>query len=166
MVPQVRIAEGDNTAQYCPNSAASSRLLLLGQCRRLYRSSSGSKTAIFIDCLNLPTLSRNLAQYGPYTKPIVTFTMASSSECRRARVTFTTSNHFGCEKTRVRHSIGPLLCRKQVPAARVWARIGRQELLFQQRHDTGNRSSVNFWQCWASVGPYLTSHFDRCIDLK
>ena len=40
--------------------------------------------------------------------------------------TCTTANPSGSKKTRVRHSIGPLLCRTQVLAARVWARIGRQ----------------------------------------
>ena len=40
--------------------------------------------------------------------------------------TVTTANHSGIEKTRVRHCIGPLLCRAQVLVARVWARIGRQ----------------------------------------
>ena len=69
-----------------PISAAKSRTLLLGQCHCLHRSSAGPTTAAFFDCLNLPTFSRNLAQYRPYTKPIVSFTMASSSESRRARV--------------------------------------------------------------------------------
>ena len=67
-------------------SAAESRLLLLGQCHCLHRSSAGPKTAAFFDYLNWPISSRNLAQYRPCTKPIVTFTMASSSESRRARV--------------------------------------------------------------------------------
>ena len=83
---QVRIAEADNTAKYWPTSAANSRLLLLGQCRRMHRSSAGPTMAACVDSLNLPTLSRNLAQYRPYTKPIVTYTMASSFESRRARV--------------------------------------------------------------------------------
>ena len=69
-----------------PISAAKSRVLLLGQCRRLHRSSVGLTTAAFIDCLNLPTFNRNLAQYWPYTKLIITFTMASNSGSRRARV--------------------------------------------------------------------------------
>ena len=69
-----------------PISAANSRLLLLGQCRCLHRSSAGPTTSAFFDCLNLPTFSRNLAQYRPYTKPVITFTMASSSKSKRARV--------------------------------------------------------------------------------
>ena len=69
-----------------PISAAVSRLLLLSQCRRLHRPSAGPTTAAFVDCLNLRTFSRNLAQYRPYTKPMITFTMESSSENRRARV--------------------------------------------------------------------------------
>ena len=59
-----------------PISAANSELLLLGQCSRLHRSSAGPTMAAFIDCLNSPAFSRNLAQYRPYTKPIVTFTVA------------------------------------------------------------------------------------------
>ena len=47
---------------------------------------NGLTTATFVDCLNLPIFRRNLAQYRPYTKPIVTFTMASSSESRRDRI--------------------------------------------------------------------------------
>ena len=69
-----------------PISTAKTRLLLFGQCHSLHRSSAGPTTAAFFDCLNLPTFSRNLAQYRPYTKPIVIFTMAFSSESRRARV--------------------------------------------------------------------------------
>ena len=69
-----------------PISAAKSRLLLMGQYHCLHRSSAGPTTAAFFDCLNLPTFSRNLAQYRPYTNPIVIFTMGSSSESRRARV--------------------------------------------------------------------------------
>ena len=61
-----------------PILTANSRLLLFGQCRHLHRSNAGPTTAAFVDCLNLPMLSRNLAQYRPYAKPIVTFTMASS----------------------------------------------------------------------------------------
>ena len=52
----------------------------------LHRSSAGPTTAAFVYRLNLPTYSRNLARCRPYTKPMVTFTMASSSESRRARV--------------------------------------------------------------------------------
>ena len=65
-----------------PISAANSRLLLLGQCHHLQWSSVGLTTAAFVDFLNLPILSRNLAQYRPYAKPIVTFTMAYSSSSR------------------------------------------------------------------------------------
>ena len=69
-----------------PISAANSRLLLLGQCRCLQRSSAGPVTVTFVDRLNLPTVRRNLAQYRPYTKPIVTFTMSSGCENERAKV--------------------------------------------------------------------------------
>ena len=44
----------------------------------------------------------------------------------RPCIIFITANHSKSEKTRVRHSISPFLCWKQVLAARDWARIGRQ----------------------------------------
>ena len=162
----MRIAEGDNTA-------AKSRPLLLGQCHCLHRWSAEPTTAAFFDCLNLPTFSRNLAQYRPYTKPIVIFTMSSSSESRRARVGLmdgtllghvlllprqtilevkkpefgTALARFCAENKCWRPEFGPALAAKCIP-----------ELSFQQRHDIGSISSAYFLQCWASVGPYLISH--------
>ena len=156
-----------------PISAAKSQLLLLGQCCRLHRSNAGPTTAAFVDCLNLPTFSRNLAQYRPYTKSILTFTMAFSSEIRRTRVwpidgillrhvsllprqtilevrkpEFGTALARCCAENKCwRPGFGPELVTKCIP-----------ELSFQQRHNIGNRYLANFWRCWASVGPYLTSH--------
>ena len=156
-----------------PISAAKSRPLLLGQCHCLNRSSAGPTTAAFFDCLNLPTFSRNLAQCRPYTKPILIFTMESSSESRRARVGFMDGTLLGhvsllprqtilevkkpefgtalarcCAENKCwRPEFGPALAAKCIP-----------ELSFQKRHDIGNRSSANFWRYWASVGPYLISH--------
>ena len=156
-----------------PISAAKSRLLLLGQCHCLDRSSAGPTTAAFFDCLNLPTFSRNLAQYRPYTKPIVTFTMSSGCENERAKVRpmddtllghvsllprqtilevrkpeFGTALARCCAENKCwRPEFGPALAAKCIPV-----------LSFQQRHDIGSRSSANFWRCWASVGPYLISH--------
>ena len=156
-----------------PISAAKSWPLLLGQCNCLHRSSAGPTTAAFFDCLNLPTFSRNLAQYRPYTLPIVIFTMASSSDSRRARVGLmdgtllghvsllprktipevrkpdlgTALAHCSAENKYWRPEFGPELAAKCIP-----------ELSFQQRHNIRSRSSANFWRCWASVGPYLTSH--------
>ena len=164
-----------------PISAAKSRLLLLGQCHCLHRSSTGPTTADFFDCLNIPTFSRNLAQYRPYTKPIVIFTMASSSDSRRARVGLmdgtllghvsllprqtipevrkpefgTTLAHCCAENKYWRPEFGPELAAKCIP-----------ELSFQQRHNIGSRSSANFWRCWASVGPYLTSHLGTFLLYK
>ena len=128
---QVRIAEADNTAEYWPNLGSQQSTTVIGPVPPVQRSSAGPTTATFVDCLNLLTFSRNLAQYRPYTKPIVTFTMASSSGSRRARVwpmDGTLLGHVSLLplKTKLRHSIGPLLCQKQVLAARVWARIGLQ----------------------------------------
>ena len=65
----MRIYEGDNIRHKTgPISATKSRLLLLGECRRLHRSSPGPTTTAFFNCLNLPTFSQNLAQYRPYTR--------------------------------------------------------------------------------------------------
>ena len=83
-----------------------------------------------------------LGQYRPYTKPIVTFTMASISESRRASIRPVDSTLLG--KKYWRSEFGPELATKCIP-----------ELLFQQRHDIGNRSLANFWRCCSSVGPYL-----------
>ena len=136
-----------------PISAANSQLLLLGQCSCLHRSRAGPTTAAFVDCLNLPTFSRNLVQYRPYIKPIVTFTMAYSSESRRARVRpmdgtllchmsllprqpilevkkpefGTAMARFCAENKCWRSGFGPELATKCIP-----------ELSFQQRHDIGS----------------------------
>ena len=154
---QVQIADADNMAQYWPNLGSNSRVLLLGKCRRLHRPSAGPTTAAFFDCLNLPTFSGNLAQYRPYAKPIVTFTIASSSENRRPRVRpmdGTLLRHMsllsrqtilevrkpefgtalaGCcaENKCSRPEFGPELAAKCIP-----------ELSLQQRHAVGNRSSA------------------------
>ena len=100
-------------------SAANSWLLLLGQWHSLYRPNAELTTAAFVDCSNLLTFSRHLAQYRPYTKPIITFNMASSSESRRAKCW--------------RPEFGPELAANCIP-----------ELSFHQRHDIGNRSSATF----------------------
>ena len=156
-----------------PISAAKSRPLLLGQCHCLHRSSVGPTTAVFFDCLNLPTFSRNLAQYRPYTKPIVIFTMASSSESRRARVGLMDGTLLGHMSLLPRQTIlevrkpefGTALARCCAENKCWWPEFGPAlaakcipDLLFQQQHDIGSRSSANFWRCWASVGPYLISH--------
>ena len=86
LVPKCELSKVIIRHNIGPISAAKSRLLLLGMCNCLHRSSAGPTMAAFVDCLNWPTFGRNLAQYRPYTKPIVIFTMASSSESRRARV--------------------------------------------------------------------------------
>ena len=156
-----------------PISAAKSRLLLLGQCHCWHRSSAGPSTAVFLDCFNLPTFSRNLAQYRPYTLPIVIFIMESSSDSRRARVGLMDSTLLGHVSLLPRQTI-PEVRKPELGTAlahccaenKYWQpEFGPElaakcilELLFQQRHNIGSRSSANFWRCWASVGPYLTSH--------
>ena len=139
--PQVRIAEGDNTAQYWPNPGSQESAIVIGPVSLLHRSSAGPTTEAFFDCLNLPTFSRNLAQYRPYTKPIVIFTIASSCCC--------------AENKCWRPELGPALAAKCIP-----------ELSFQQRHDIGSRSSANFWRCWTSVGPYLISHLGHYLKSR
>ena len=151
-----------------PISAAKNRLSLLGQCRRLHRSSAGPTTESFVDCLNLPTFSQNLAQYRPYTKPIVNYTMASNSESRKARVRFTDGTLLGHVSLLPRQTI--LEMRKPefgTASARscaknkcwrpeFWPELAAKcipELLFHQQHEIGNRSLAKilpmFCQCWA-----------------
>ena len=114
--------------------AANWRLLLLGQFCRLRRSSAGPTTAAFVYCLNLSTFSRNLAQYRPYIKPIVTFTMASSYESRRARFRPMDGTLLGHVSLLPRQTILGVRIRRQV-------------------HDIDNRSSETslpiLGQCWA-----------------
>ena len=164
----MRIAEGDNTARNWPNLGSQESAIIIRPVSLFASVKCWAEDGSLFRLFKFTDLQPKLGQYRPYTKPIVIFTMTSSSESRRARVglftgpcvTFTTANHSGSEKTRVQHSIGPLLCRK------CWRpEFGSElstkcipELSFQQRHDIGSRSSANFWRCWASVGPYLTSH--------
>ena len=138
---QVRIAEADNTAQYWPN---------------------------IVDSLNLPTFNRNLAQYRPYTKPIVTFTLVSSSESRKARVPPIDGTLLGHVSILLRQTIlelrkpkfGTALARCCAENKCGWADFGPElaakcipELSFQQRHNIDKRSSSTFLlmldQCWA-----------------
>ena len=164
---QVRIAEGNNTAQHWPNLGSEKSATVIGPESLFASVKCWADDDGFFDSLNLLTFSRNLAQYRPYTKPIVISTMASSSESRRARVglgryitgpcvTFTTAKHSGSEKTRVWHSIGPLLCRKQVLAVRVWARIDRQvytgviiPAMTQYWQPNFGKFLAMLGQCWA-----------------
>ena len=83
---QVRIAEGDNTAQYWPNLGSQESAIVNGPVSLFASVKFWADDGGLFRLLNLPTFSRNLAQYRHYTNPIVIFTMASSSESRRARV--------------------------------------------------------------------------------
>ena len=151
-----------------PISAVKSRLLLLGQCRNLQQSSSGPTTVAFVDCLNIPTFSRNLAQYRPYTKPFVPFRMAFSSESRKARVRPKDGTLLGHVSLLPLQTI--LEVREPEPGTasacccaenKCWRpEFGRelaakctQELSFQQRQDIDNRYLATFLpmlgQCWA-----------------
>ena len=76
---------GDNTAQYWPNLGSQESAIVIGPVSLFASVKCWADDGGLFDSLNLPTFSRNLAQYGPYTKPIVIFTMASSSESRRTR---------------------------------------------------------------------------------
>ena len=107
---------------------------LLGQCCPLHGSSVGPTMAAFVDCLNLTTFSQNLAQYRPYTKPIVTFTTTSSSILEVRKPDFGTASARRCVENKCwQPEIGPELAAKCIP-----------DFSFQQRHDIGNRSSGTF----------------------
>ena len=150
----------------------------------MHRSSVGPTTAAYVDFSNSRTFSRNLAQYRPYTKPIVTFTMSSSSENKRVRVRpmdgtllghvsllpqktilevrkseFGTALARCCAENKCwRPEYGPELAAKCIP-----------ELSFQQRHKIGNRSLATFLpmlgQCWA-VPNFALGQAARCTYPK
>ena len=164
-----------------PILASNSWLLLLSQCRRLHWSSAGLTTAAFINCLNLPTFRRNLAQYRPYTKSIVTFTMASISESRRARVRLMDGTLLGHVSPLPRQTIlevrkpdfGTALARCCAENKCWRPEFGPElvakcisELSFQQRHDIGNRSMATFLpmlgQYWA-LSNYALGEFPKKI---
>ena len=156
--------------------AANSRLLLLGQFRRLHRSSAGLATAAFVYCLNLPTFSRNLAQYRPYTKPIFTFTMASSSQSRRARVRPMNGTLLGHVSLLPRQTIlevrksefgthRPVAVLKTSVRGQNWPPSAYRSYHFSNGTILATDLRQHFCRCWASVGPYLTSHLGtlECI---
>ena len=82
----MRIAKAHNIAQYWPNFGSQQSAIVIGPVSPFVTVKcwvdDGGICRLF-KFINLPS---NLAQYRSYTKPIVTFTMASSSERRRARV--------------------------------------------------------------------------------
>ena len=162
-----------------PISAANSRLLLLGQYCCLHRSSAGPRTtAAFVDCLNLPTFNRNLAQNRRYTKPIITFTMTSSSESRTANVRPMSAHYWAmCHFYQGK----PFWKLENQRSAQHWpvavpkTSVGGQSL-GQNWQPSVNRSyhssngtilATDLWQyfrrCWASVESYLTSHLGSYV---
>ena len=140
----MRITEADNTSQYWPNLGSQQSAIVIGPVSSFASVKCWVDDGSLCRMLNLPTFSWNLAQYWPYTKPIVTFTMASSYESRRTRVRPMNATLLGYvsllprqsilevrkpeffAKTFFSHSNGRMLCRKQVLAARVWTRICRK----------------------------------------
>ena len=157
MITQMRIVDAHNTGQYWPNLDNQQSAIVIGH--RLHRSSAGQTTAAFVDGLNLPIFSRNLAHCRPYTKPIITFTMASSFESRRARVR-PRDPLLGHVSLLPRQSIlevkKPEFCRTLASFCAENKRWQPElaakcipELSFQQRHDIGHRSSAIFFRYWA-----------------
>ena len=143
----------------------------------MHRSSAGPTTAAFVDCSNLPTCSRIMAQYRPYTKPIVTFTMSYNSESRRARVWPMDGTLVGHVSLLPRQTI--LEVRNQ-SSAEHWAvpvlktSFGGQSLCqnwppsayrsYHYSNGTILATALRQHVCrrWANVGPYLTLHLRSC----
>ena len=88
IISQVRISEADNTAQYWPNLGNQQLAIVIGPVSLFASVKCWTDDGGLCRLIKFTAFSRNLAQYRPYTKPIVTFTMASSSESRRAGVQF------------------------------------------------------------------------------
>ena len=82
----MRISEGDNTAQYWPNLGSQESAIVIKPVSLFASVKCWADDGGLYRLFKLPALSWNLAQYRPYTTPIVTFTMASSSKSERARV--------------------------------------------------------------------------------
>ena len=118
-----------------PIWAANSRLLLFDQCRRLHRSSAGPTTAAFVDFLNLPT------ETWPSIGLIPSWLFLLL--CHPV------------PKVEVRHSIGPLLYRKQVLTARVWSTIDCQVHTGVIILATGRYWQPIFGNSFADAGPVL-----------
>ena len=138
---QVRVDEGDNTAQYWPNPGSQESAIVIGPVSPFASVKCWADDDSFFRLFKLTDLLPKMAQYWPYTKPIVTFTMTI---------------HSGSEKTWVWHSIGPFLCQKQVLAARVWPRIGRQVHTGVIIPATGWYWQPIFGKCLAMLGQCWT----------
>ena len=169
----MRIAEGDNTAQYWPNLGSQESAIIIGPVSLFASVKCWADDGGLFRLFKFTDLQPKLGPVSALYQAIVSFTMASSSESRRARVglmdgtllghvsllpwqtilevrkpEFSTALACCCAENKCwRPEFGPALAAKCIP-----------ELSFQQRHDISSRSSVNFWRCWASVGPYLISH--------
>ena len=135
---EVRIAEGDNTAQSWPNLGSHQSAIVIGPVSPFASVKCWADDGGLFRLFKLTDLQPKLGPVSALYQADfhfyygIQFRKQKSQSPDHGRhitgpcVTFTTANHSGSEKTRVRHSIGPFLCRKQVLAAKVWARIGRQ----------------------------------------
>ena len=172
----MRIAEGDNTAQYWPNLGSQESAIVIGPVSLFasvkYWADDGGLFRLF----KFTDLQPKRGPVSALYQADSNFTMASSSESRRARLGLMDGTLLGHVSLLTRQTIlevrkpefgtalarccaenkywrpefGPALAAKCIP-----------ELSFQQRHDIGSQSSANFWRCWASVCPYLISHLGR-----
>ena len=116
-----------------PILAAKSRLLLLGQCRRLHRSSAGPTTAIFVVCLNFCRPSAETwPSIGLIPSRVSLFPRQTILKVRKPE--FGTASARCCAKNKCwKAEFGPELAANCIP-----------ELSFQQQYDIGNQSSAIF----------------------
>ena len=114
IISQVPITGADNRAQYWPNLGNQLSVIVIGAVSPFASVKCWADNGGLYRQFKFTDLQPKL---GPVSA-------LYQADCHF--VIFTVENHSASEKIRVWHNIGPLLCRKQVLAARVRARIGCQ----------------------------------------
>ena len=79
-------ANCNNMAQYWLNLGSQQSAIVIGPVSPFASVKCWAEDDGLFRLFEWTDLQRNLAQYWPYTKPVVTFTMASSSESKRTRI--------------------------------------------------------------------------------
>ena len=173
MDSQVRIAEADNTAQNWPNLGIQQSAIVIGPVSSFASVKCWTDDGDLCRLFKFTDLQPKLAQYRPYTKPIVTITMASSIVSGRSRVQPMDGTLLGLVSLLPRQT--NLKWEKQSsaqhrPDAVPKKNVGVKSLgqnwppsAYQSYHSKNGTILAtdlrqHFYRCWASVRPYLTSY--------
>ena len=154
-------------------SAAKSRLLLLGQCRRLHRSSARPTRVAFVVCSNLPNFSRNLASIGPIPSrlsfllwhPILKVEEPESGSWTThywAMYHFYQGKQFWKWKNQSLAQNWPVAVPKTSVGGKNLVQNWLPSAYRSYNSSSGTILASDLWQhfcqCWASVRPYLFLH--------